>query len=258
VERGGLQPCDDTGRCVKWGAPPGAGSCLPPGPVVWRAGPSPRQRRRTDAAASPRVVAEAVAIRSGCESGAARASCIALGDVAASRAARVVRRCRHQPPPPSHHTTACLPLRPYGPAARSLLTDAQSASTRRCPWLIIALPTSPACCVYPYLLPSPPTSPSPRAGHGRWVWDCVYSADSSYLVTASSDMLSKLWEVGTGEVVRTYSGHSKAVTAVALNDAAPVPSAGTAAPHPAPAPPASTAGAGAGGPAPAAGGEGRR
>ncbi len=59
-------------------------------------------------------------------------------------------------------------------------------------------------------------------GHGRWVWDAVFSADSSYLVTASSDMTAKLWEAGTGEAVRTYSGHHKAVTAVALNDAAPV------------------------------------
>ena len=57
------------------------------------------------------------------------------------------------------------------------------------------------------------------AGHARWVWDAVYSADSSYLVTASSDMLCKLWEVATGDVVRTYAGHTKAVTAVALNDA---------------------------------------
>ncbi len=116
------------------------------------------------------------------------------------------------------------------------------------------------------------------AGHSRWVWDAVYSADSSYLVTASSDMLVKLWEVGSattastaaasagagagggatstsaatpgaGEVVRTYSGHSKAVTAVALNDAAPIPSAGAAIAHnPNPNPnPAGAAAAGGGG-----------
>lgn len=59
-------------------------------------------------------------------------------------------------------------------------------------------------------------------GHQRWVWDAVFSADSNYLVTASSDNSSKLWEVASGEVVRTYTGHSKAVTAVALNDAPPV------------------------------------
>lgn len=63
----------------------------------------------------------------------------------------------------------------------------------------------------------------------RWVWDCVFSADSGYLVTASSDMSARLWEVASGTAVRTYTGHAKAVTAVALNDAAPVAPTGAAA-----------------------------
>ena len=50
----------------------------------------------------------------------------------------------------------------------------------------------------------------------------MFSADSGYLVTASSDMSARLWEVASGSAVRTYTGHAKAVTAVALNDAAPV------------------------------------
>lgn len=41
-------------------------------------------------------------------------------------------------------------------------------------------------------------------------------------------MSARLWEVATGAAVRTYTGHAKAVTAVALNDAAPVVSAGPA------------------------------
>ena len=55
-------------------------------------------------------------------------------------------------------------------------------------------------------------------GHTRWVWDAVFSADSAYIVTASSDGTSKLWGVSSGEMVRTYAGHQKAVTAVAMND----------------------------------------
>jgi len=55
-------------------------------------------------------------------------------------------------------------------------------------------------------------------GHGRWVWDAAFSADSSYLVTASSDYSSRLWNLRTGEVVRQYSGHAGPVTCVALND----------------------------------------
>jgi G protein beta subunit-like protein len=85
-------------------------------------------------------------------------------------------------------------------------------------------------------------------GHSRWVWDGVFSADSNYLVTASSDASCKLWEVATGEVVRTYTGHAKAISAVALNDAPPVMS--VTAPQPAPVPTPAAA------PAPAATGTG--
>lgn len=31
------------------------------------------------------------------------------------------------------------------------------------------------------------------AGHQRWVWDCVFSVDAAYLVTASSDCTARLW-----------------------------------------------------------------
>ncbi len=55
-------------------------------------------------------------------------------------------------------------------------------------------------------------------GHQRWVWDCCFSADSAYLVSSSSDETAKLWDLGQGEPIRTYTGHTKAVTAVSLND----------------------------------------
>lgn len=57
-------------------------------------------------------------------------------------------------------------------------------------------------------------------GHGRWVWDCVFSVDAAYLVTASSDASAKLWDLSSGEAIRTYSGHHKAVVCCALNDSA--------------------------------------
>eukprot|EP00029_Vermamoeba_vermiformis_P008420 TRINITY_DN3940_c0_g1_i1.p1 TRINITY_DN3940_c0_g1~~TRINITY_DN3940_c0_g1_i1.p1 ORF type:complete len:334 (-),score=30.57 TRINITY_DN3940_c0_g1_i1:31-1032(-) len=56
-------------------------------------------------------------------------------------------------------------------------------------------------------------------GHQRWVWDCVFSSDSAYLITASSDHSSRLWDLQQGETIRTYTGHHKAVMSVALNDA---------------------------------------
>jgi len=52
----------------------------------------------------------------------------------------------------------------------------------------------------------------------RWVWDACFSADSAYLVTASSDFSAKLWDVHSGKVIRNY-GSQMAITAVALNDA---------------------------------------
>ena len=58
------------------------------------------------------------------------------------------------------------------------------------------------------------------AGHQRWVWDCVFSVDGAYLVTASSDCSARLWDLASGEAIRVYSGHHKAVVCCALNDSA--------------------------------------
>lgn len=52
----------------------------------------------------------------------------------------------------------------------------------------------------------------------RWVWDVAFSADSQYIITASSDNCARLWNVETGAVEREYSGHQKAVTALAFCD----------------------------------------
>ena len=55
-------------------------------------------------------------------------------------------------------------------------------------------------------------------GHQRWVWDMAYSADSAYLVSASSDHTARLWELASGSTVRQYNAHHKACVCVALND----------------------------------------
>jgi G protein beta subunit-like protein len=58
------------------------------------------------------------------------------------------------------------------------------------------------------------------SGHQRWVWDMAFSADSAYLVSASSDHTARLWEIQSGQTVKQYQGHHKAACTVALNDSA--------------------------------------
>ena len=57
-------------------------------------------------------------------------------------------------------------------------------------------------------------------GHQRWVWDAVFSVDAAYLVTASSDATARLWDLSSGETIRTYAGHNKPCCCCALNDSA--------------------------------------
>jgi len=73
--------------------------------------------------------------------------------------------------------------------------------------------------------PTPPDAP-PNAfpleatltGHQRWVWDCAFSADSAYLVTACSDHYARLWELHSQQIIRQYNGHHRGAVCVALND----------------------------------------
>lgn len=55
-------------------------------------------------------------------------------------------------------------------------------------------------------------------GHQRWVWDCAFSADSAYLVTACSDHYARLWELQSKLIIRQYNGHHRGAVCVALND----------------------------------------
>lgn len=59
---------------------------------------------------------------------------------------------------------------------------------------------------------------STLTGHQRWVWDCAFSADSAYLVTACSDHYARLWELSSEQIIRQYNGHHRGAVCVALND----------------------------------------
>lgn len=44
-------------------------------------------------------------------------------------------------------------------------------------------------------------------GHSKWVWDCAFSCDSEYIISASSDCMAKIWHTETGDVVRNLKSH---------------------------------------------------
>ncbi|MCL4132035.1 UNVERIFIED_CONTAM: hypothetical protein GTU68_000887, partial [Idotea baltica] len=52
----------------------------------------------------------------------------------------------------------------------------------------------------------------------RWVWDIAFSADSQFIVTGSSDSTARVWCIPTGTVTREYSGHRRAISALAFRD----------------------------------------
>ena len=57
--------------------------------------------------------------------------------------------------------------------------------------------------------PKPFRLESTLTGHQRWVWDCAFSADSAYLVTACSDHYARLWELHSETIIRQYNGHHR-------------------------------------------------
>ncbi|KAI1370519.1 quinon protein alcohol dehydrogenase-like superfamily [Hypoxylon crocopeplum] len=66
--------------------------------------------------------------------------------------------------------------------------------------------------------PKPYPLEATLTSHQRWVWDCAFSADSAYLVTACSDHYARLWELHSQQVIRQYNGHHRGAVCVALND----------------------------------------
>ncbi|PKS07805.1 hypothetical protein jhhlp_006413 [Lomentospora prolificans] len=73
-------------------------------------------------------------------------------------------------------------------------------------------------CQMDQLPPNPYPLEATLTGHQRWVWDCAFSADSAYLVTACSDHYARLWELSTQTIIRQYNGHHRGAVCVALND----------------------------------------
>ncbi len=45
-------------------------------------------------------------------------------------------------------------------------------------------------------------------GHSAFVWCCSISSDDSLIVSGSEDKTLKLWNIETGEEMKTFRGHS--------------------------------------------------
>jgi len=63
---------------------------------------------------------------------------------------------------------------------------------------------------------------NPHETSNAWMWDCRFSSDSDYLITVSSDHLARIWNIAEGTVEKTFTGHSKAVTCLALEEVQPM------------------------------------
>ncbi len=53
--------------------------------------------------------------------------------------------------------------------------------------------------------------PVRRFNHGGAVWNLEFSPDGKYLLTACFDNTARLWDVATGRLVRTFTGHTASV-----------------------------------------------
>jgi len=52
--------------------------------------------------------------------------------------------------------------------------------------------------------------------HQKWAWDCHFTRDSRYVLSASSDKRICLWDIETGDLMKEYKGHQKAITSIDL------------------------------------------
>jgi target of rapamycin complex subunit LST8 len=55
-------------------------------------------------------------------------------------------------------------------------------------------------------------------GHTKWVWDCQFLQDSNKIITVSSDGFLKVWDITTGNLLKSVTQHMKAVICCALHD----------------------------------------
>ncbi|KAK7946865.1 WD repeat protein pop3 [Apiospora aurea] len=125
------------------------------------------------------------------------------------------------------HTAKIWVVADVDPSIEVPIINPQTSTPRVLPSDTINNTISPNAITSPDANGNPPKDPNaPKpwpleatlTGHQRWVWDCAFSADSAYLVTACSDHYARLWELHSQQVIRQYNGHHRGAVCVALND----------------------------------------
>ena len=56
-----------------------------------------------------------------------------------------------------------------------------------------------------------------KAGHGGGVWDVCFTIKGKAFITACDDALIRVWQVGTGNVIRVLRGHTSSVNGVCFS-----------------------------------------
>ncbi len=56
-----------------------------------------------------------------------------------------------------------------------------------------------------------------KAGHGGGVWDVCFTIKGKAFITACEDALIRVWQVGTGNVIRVLRGHASSVNGVCFS-----------------------------------------
>ena len=57
----------------------------------------------------------------------------------------------------------------------------------------------------------------PQLGHSKDVTSVAFSPDGARVLTGSIDKTAKLWDAGTGKLLRTFTGHTSGVWSVAFS-----------------------------------------